>query len=73
VKNTCYNRELLQPIVSTLKCIERDMDCDMKGSKAGNCHKKMKANANELGIEIEMDQLKEILSMMINLLQEIVE
>jgi hypothetical protein len=49
------------------------MDSDMKGSKVGNCHKKMKANASELGIEIDMDQLKERLSMMINLLQEIVE
>jgi hypothetical protein len=34
-----------------MKLRERNMDSEMKGSEAGNFHRKMKADANELGIE----------------------
>jgi hypothetical protein len=50
-----------------VKLGERDMDCEMKGLEEGNFNKMMKANANELGIKIEMAQLKEILSMVIKI------
>jgi hypothetical protein len=69
VENTFYNNGLLQPIVTTMKLRERNVDSEIKGSKVRNLHIKMEAHVNELDIETRIVVLKERL----NILKEFVQ